>query len=81
MKSMGAHLAGIKQGDVITKINNVNIKKFSDLTGYLNSKRPGDILDVVIDRKGVPKKLKVNLKRSTYVQFYGMQLKDATEKY
>ena len=26
------------------------------------------------------KKLKVNLKRSTYVQFYGMQLKDATKK-
>ena len=50
------------------------------MTGYLNSKRPGDILDVVIDRKGIPKKLKVNLKRSTYVQFYGMQLKDATKK-
>lgn len=79
-ESMGAHLAGIRQGDVIIKINDVDIRKFSDLTGYLNSKRPGDILDVVIDRKGIPKKLKVNLKRSTYVQFYGMQLKDATKK-
>ena len=79
-ESMGAHIAGIKQGDVIIKINDVDIRKFSDLTGYLNSKRPGDILDVVIDRKGITKKLKVNLKRSTYIQFYGMQLKDATKK-
>ena len=79
-ESMGAHLAGIKQGDVIIKINDVDIRKFSDLTGYLNSKRPGDILDVVINRKSITKKLKVNLKRSTYVQFYGMQLKDATKK-
>ena len=79
-ESMGAHLAGIKQGDVIIKINDVDIRKFSDLTGYLNSKRRGDILDVLINRKGITKKLKVNLKRSTYVQFYGMQLKDATKK-
>ena len=78
-KSMGAYMAGIKEGDVITKIDNVDIKKFSDLTGYLNSKRPGDILKVVIKRNSGFKTLSVNLKRSTYVQFYGMQLKDATD--
>ena len=78
-KSMGAYMAGIKEGDVITKIDNVDIKKFSDLTGYLNSKRPGDILKVVIKRNSNFKTLSVNLKRSTYVQFYGMQLKDATD--
>ena len=78
-KSMGAYMAGIKEGDVITKIDNVDIKKFSDLTGYLNSKRPGDILKVVIKRDSSFKTLSVNLKRSTYVQFYGMQLKDATD--
>ena len=76
---MGAYMAGIKEGDVITKIDNVDIKKFSDLTGYLNSKRPGDILKVVIKRNSSFKTLSVNLKRSTYVQFYGMQLKDATD--
>ena len=78
-KSMGAYMAGIKEGDVITKIDNVDIKKFSDLTGYLNSKRPGDVLKVVIKRNSSLKTLSVNLKRSTYVQFYGMQLKDATD--
>ena len=78
-KSMGAYVAGIKEGDVITKIDNVDIKKFSDLTGYLNSKRPGDVLKVVIKRNSSFKTLSVNLKRSTYVQFYGMQLKDATD--
>lgn len=77
-ESMGAHIAGIKEGDIITKIDNVDIKKFSDLTGYLNSKRPGDILEVIIKRDKIFKNLKVNLKRSTYVQFYGMQLKDAS---
>mgnify|MGYP001251577713 CR=1 FL=1 len=45
-EDMGAHLAGIRSGDIITKIDNVEIKKFSDLSGYLNSKRPGDQLSV-----------------------------------
>ncbi len=45
---MGAHIAGIRKGDIIQQIDNVKINKFSDLSGYLNSKRPGDKLNVRI---------------------------------
>ena len=77
--NMGAHIAGIRKGDIIQQIDNVKINKFADLSGYLNSKRPGDKLNVKIFRNNKPLNISVQLKRSTYVQFYGMQLKDASE--
>ena len=78
---MGAHLAGMRNGDIILQIDDVQITKFSDLSGYLNSKRPGDNLSVTIDREGKIIDLNVSLKVSTYVQFYGMQLKNSNKKY
>ena len=77
--NMGAHIAGIRKGDIIQQIDNVKINKFADLSGYLNSKRPGDKLNVKIFRNNKSLSIGVKLKRSTYVQFYGMQLKDASE--
>ena len=77
--NMGAHIAGIRKGDIIQQIDNVKINKFADLSGYLNSKRPGDKLNVKIFRNNKPLNISVQLKRSTYVQFYGMQLKDASK--
>ena len=77
--NMGAHIAGIRKGDIIQQIDNVKINKFADLSGYLNSKRPGDKLNVKIFRNNKSLNVGVLLKRSTYVQFYGMQLKDASE--
>ena len=77
--NMGAHIAGIRKGDIIQQIDNVKINKFADLSGYLNSKRPGDKLNVKIFRNNKSLSIGVKLKRSTYVQFYGMQLKDTTE--
>ncbi len=76
---MGAHIAGIRKGDIILQIDDVQINKFSDLSGYLNSKRPGDNLDITIDRNGKKIILEVLLKVSTYVQFYGMQLKNSSK--
>ena len=76
---MGAHIAGMRNGDIILQIDDVQINKFSDLSGYLNSKRPGDNLDVTIDRNGKKIILDVLLKVSTYVQFYGMQLKNSNK--
>ena len=77
--NMGAYIAGIRKGDIIQQIDNVKINKFADLSGYLNSKRPGDKLNVKIFRNNKSLDVDVQLKRSTYVQFYGMQLKDASE--
>ena len=61
----GAEIAGIKSGDIIKKVDNVKISKFSDLSGYLTTKRPDDIVKVTISRndelKEVPVKLVKNM--------------------
>jgi S1-C subfamily serine protease len=44
--------AGIKEGDVIVKINGVSIKTNSALIEYIGRHRPGDKLDVVVNRSG-----------------------------
>lgn len=58
----GAADANLKEGDIIKKVDNIRIRKFSELTGYLSSRRPGDKVNVLLDRDGrnmtVPVKLK-----------------------
>ncbi|MBW8241207.1 trypsin-like peptidase domain-containing protein [Muricauda oceani] len=63
----GADEAGIMQGDVIKKVDNVNIGKFSELTGYLNSKRPGDVVQVTLDRDGENLVKNVTLKKQNSI--------------
>lgn len=57
----GAEKAGIKSGDIIKKIDNVEITKFSDLTGYLKTKSPNDVVNVTLDRNGSERTLPVTL--------------------
>ena len=52
IEGMGAAAAGIREGDIILSVDKVAIKKFSDLTGYLESKRPEDEVTVLINRDG-----------------------------
>jgi len=63
----GADEAGLMQGDVIKKVDNVNIGKFSELTGYLNSKRPGDVVQVTLDRDGENLVKNVTLKKQNSI--------------
>ena len=63
----GAEKSGIQEFDVIRKIDDINIAKFSDLTGYINSKRPGDIVKVQLIRNGESKTVDIELtKLETY---------------
>ncbi len=74
--------AGLKEGDVITKVNNVKISKFSDLKGQLTAKRPGDLVDVTVDRDGesLTKTIKLS-KRTSYIsQYLGTQFKDLSKE-
>jgi len=57
----GAEKAGIKSGDIIKKIDNVKISKFSDLSGYLTTKRPDDVVKVTISRNNEMKTIPVTL--------------------
>ena len=47
-----AEKAGLLKGDIIVKINDVKISKFSELTGQLSAKRPGESVELTIDRDG-----------------------------
>ena len=57
----GAKRAGIKSGDIIKKLDNVEISKFADMRGFLNSKRPNDVVNVTILRDGDEKVIPVTL--------------------
>lgn len=76
----GAHKAGIREGDVIRQIDNVRIRNFADLTGYISSKRPGDVVNVNVLRNGNEKSLNVRLtKYDTYqIQAIGLEVTNAS---
>lgn len=77
----GADNAGIQSGDIIKKIDNVEINKFSDLAGYLKTKSPDDIVNVTLLRDGDEEILPVTLlKPSTYVVDIIGFVKNASEK-
>ncbi len=59
----GAKKAGLKEGDVIKEIDGLPIKKFADLTGYVNSKRPKDVIKVKVLRKNKELVLPVTLSK------------------
>ncbi len=78
----GAEKAGLKTGDIIKKINNVKISKFSDLKGQLSAKRPNDKVTVVVDRDGEKIEKIVTLGKRDYVIINDLRiaLKDLSEK-
>ena len=73
---MGAAKAGIQKGDVILRLDKLKIAKFSDLSGYLSTKRPGDIILVGLVRDGENISLDVKLEKNENIEFIGMQLKN-----
>ena len=83
----GAEKAGLKNGDIIKKVDNIKISKFSDLSGYLSTKRPNDIVNVTISRDGDTRVIPVTLSKyeNQTVEYFDMQLKNipkqAKEKY
>ncbi|MBT8278068.1 MAG: trypsin-like peptidase domain-containing protein [Bacteroidia bacterium] len=77
----GAERAGIRDGDVIKKLDNVEISKFSDMRGFLGSKRPNDVVNVTILRNGDEKVIPVTLiKNQTVVIPQLGTLKKASKK-
>lgn len=79
-EEMGAKKAGIQAGDIIRNLDGVKISKFSELSGYLSSKRPGDQVTVHFLRKGVKKTALVTLTKNTMVEFLNMRVKNLSKK-
>ncbi|MBT4236858.1 MAG: trypsin-like serine protease [Cryomorphaceae bacterium] len=61
----GADLAGLVRGDIIKSIDGFKINRFSDLSGYLSSKRPGDLVKVKFVRDGKLETAEITLKKSS----------------
>ncbi len=78
----GTKTSELKKGDIIKKVNNVKITKFSELRGQLVAKRPGEYVDITVERDGklVTKKVLLN-KKNTYIsRALGVSLKDLSDK-
>lgn len=55
---------GLKEGDIITKIDNKTVKEDTDLKSYLyQHKKPGEQAKLTIERKGETKQVNVTLKK------------------
>ena len=80
LENMGASNAGIKEGDILISVDDIKIKKFSDLTGYLESKRPGDNVKIGFYRKEVKSYLIVKLEKTKTVQFLNMTISNLTKE-
>jgi S1-C subfamily serine protease len=61
----GADISGLQKGDIIKSIDDVKINRFSDLSGYLSSKRPGDKVKVKYIRDKELITASVTLKKSS----------------
>lgn len=84
--------AGIKEGDVVTKLDETPIKSSSALIEYIGQKRPGDKVKVLVNRKGKELTYTVTLKNRDgklgtvareekgAVASLGMQLEDLDPK-
>ena len=80
-KESGANTAGIKTGDIIKDIDGIKISKFADLKGYLNTKRPNDIVEINLKRNNESKRIKVQLNKNERINFYLIGiLKNMTDK-
>ncbi len=74
-EGLGAEKAGVREGDIIKGIDRVRVRNFTDLRGYLSSKRPGDEVVLKVDRDGRTLELPVRLMKSQMLDIPGMGLR------
>ncbi|HSN48142.1 MAG TPA: trypsin-like peptidase domain-containing protein, partial [Flavobacterium sp.] len=83
-KKSGAEKSGLQKGDIIVKLDNQNIATYADLSGYINTKRPNDKIQVTFIRDGKNKIVPVILSKNEFfsTEFKGLELEniDAADK-
>lgn len=74
----GAEKAGLKKGDIIKKLDGIQINQYADMSGYLGSKRPDDIINVTVLRNGKERDFKVKLSKleTTTINELGIEVKN-----
>lgn len=78
----GAANAGLKKDDIITKIGEVKITKFADLRGQLSAKRPGEFVEITVNRNGqsLTKNVKLGKKIPQFISTsFNWELKDVSK--
>ncbi|MBL4939082.1 MAG: trypsin-like peptidase domain-containing protein [Lutibacter sp.] len=77
-ENSGAEKAGLKQHDIIIKINTTKVSTFSDLEGFLRTKRPNDIVNITFLRNGKEMKTNVTLIKNeiSKISSIGLELKN-----
>lgn len=83
IKNSGAEKAGIKEGDIIKKLDNIEVSKFEGLSGYIKTKRPNDIVSVELYRDNSTKTIPVTLSKTDAfsVNFMKMELQDLSDSF
>lgn len=78
-----AQKAGIQPSDVITGIDGIKVTKFADLTGYVNTKNPGDMVHIKLERQGKENFVDVILKHhdSFIISGIGIEVENASKSY
>ena len=61
MENSAAAAAGIKKGDVLLQVNNLDISTSTELQGAIAQYRPGETVDILLNRNGTKKSYKVKL--------------------
>lgn len=83
-KNSGADRSGLRKGDIIVKLDNQSIATFADLSGYINTKRPNDKVQVTFVRDGNNRTVPVVLSKNEFfsTEFKGIELEniDAADK-
>jgi len=77
-KNSGAEKAGLQKGDIVKKIDTQKINSFSELSGYISTKRPNDKVQVTFIRNGETKSVSVTLVKNDVVstEFKGIELEN-----
>jgi len=77
-KNSGAEKAGLQKGDIIIKLDSQNIATFADLSGYINTKRPDDKVQVTYIRNGKNNVIPVILSKNEFfgTEFKGLELEN-----
>lgn len=83
-QNSGAEKSGLTKGDIIIKLDDNNVATYADLSGYINTKRPNDKVQVTFIRNGKTKIVPVFLSKNDFfsTELKGMELEniDAADK-
>ena len=77
-KNSGAEKAGLQKGDIIVQLDDKKINGFAELTAYINTKRPNDVVQVRIIRDEKEKTIPVKLSKKELLnyEFNGIEFED-----